>query len=274
MPRIFGYGRSSTDRQEMSCEIQRDAVELAVKQRMEGAWSGYEYMGFTADQGVSGKIPLFHRPGGQRLLRSVERGDVIVVSHNDRAFRSLADLCDTLDTFEAAGIDLCILDIDVDSTTNTGRVMLQIMASIKEFERREISRRTKDAKRLRLKQGRKASGNVPLGYKPKTKDKDSLLEADPEVRAIGAYVAQLKDEKGMGYRNISNVFREFGVCWPKSHPNRNKLITSQCALNKMYKLHHLGWPLATWDDANAMWAERNASREPAQLRRQQTSCLS
>lgn len=264
--KIIGYGRASTIRQEISCEMQQQAVEDHVQRRMQDEWSGYEYAGFVRDEGVSGSVPLFERPGGSKLLRSLNRGDLIVVSNNDRAFRSVADLCHTLSILEDGKIDICILDLQVDSTTNSGRVMLQIMASLKEFERREIQRRNRETK-AHCYRNKKACGRYsPIGWKTASKAKQADLIPCKETRAIGKYVVTLKDEHGFGFVDIGKIFMEKGVCWPSSHRNKGRIIRSTCTLSRLYRACKLGWPCCTDDELNATWRQTYASHEPAPLR--------
>jgi site-specific DNA recombinase len=55
---------------------------------------------------VSGSLPLADRPEGNRLLATAGKGDVIVVSKLDRAFRSAADALTVLEELKAQGVGL------------------------------------------------------------------------------------------------------------------------------------------------------------------------
>ena len=95
------------------------------------------------------------RPGLQLALSRLAAGDanVLVVSKLDRLSRSVIDMLGLVDKATREGWDLCILDIQLDSTTPAGRMMLTMLAAVAEFERRLIGQRTKDALAVKKSQG-------------------------------------------------------------------------------------------------------------------------
>ncbi len=108
----------------------------------------------TAEQmaGLQDQIDAFNRTGceklfteqtssvGQRheLLRAIEfvrEGDVLIVTKLDRLARSVAHLCELVRALEAKKVALRILDMGLDTATPTGRLMLNLLGSIAQFER-------------------------------------------------------------------------------------------------------------------------------------------
>src|SRR3546814_14618362 len=75
------------------------------------------------------------RPELHRLLDRLEPGDVLAVWKLDRLSRSLKDLLLILDRVEKAGAGFRSLTENIDSTTASGRMMMQILVSFAEFER-------------------------------------------------------------------------------------------------------------------------------------------
>ena len=69
------------------------------------------------------------------MLAYVREGDCIVVTKLDRAFRSVKDMVNTVDTLEKKGVSIQVLDMNLDTSTPTGKLMLNLLASIGEFER-------------------------------------------------------------------------------------------------------------------------------------------
>jgi DNA invertase Pin-like site-specific DNA recombinase len=76
-------------------------------------------------------------------LGYVRDGDVFVVTRLDRLARSVTDLRNTIDQFEAKVVGFRVLQQEIDTTTSSGRLMLNMLAAFAEFEndlRRERQR--------------------------------------------------------------------------------------------------------------------------------------
>ena len=68
-------------------------------------------------------------------LDFVRAGDVFVVTKIDRLARSVTDLCAIVKRIESKGATLRILAINLDTATPTGKLMLNVLASVAQFER-------------------------------------------------------------------------------------------------------------------------------------------
>lgn len=68
-------------------------------------------------------------------LDFLREGDTLVVTRLDRLCRSVADLVAITETLRAKGVALRILAINLDTGTSTGKLMLNLLGSIAEFER-------------------------------------------------------------------------------------------------------------------------------------------
>ena len=117
----------------------------------EAAHRGWQTVEFYVDAGVSGKT--LDRPEMNRLLSDVRRGDVVVVSKLDRLPRSLLDAVGLMDQAKRKGWWLVALDLGVDTTTPTGRLVANVMASVAEWEREVIGQRTSEAMQAAKAQG-------------------------------------------------------------------------------------------------------------------------
>lgn len=83
----------------------------------------------------------FDRPVLRECLSSLKTGDHFVFYKLDRVARSLSDLLKILDRVERAGACIRSLTEPIDTTTPTGRLMLQILGAMAEFERSLIRER-------------------------------------------------------------------------------------------------------------------------------------
>jgi DNA invertase Pin-like site-specific DNA recombinase len=80
-------------------------------------------------------------------IKSLRTGDKLVVTKLDRLARSVRHLGDLLEVLEAKGAGLVILSMggqQVDTTTATGKMMLNVMASVAQFEREMMLERQKE----------------------------------------------------------------------------------------------------------------------------------
>ncbi|SDD55719.1 Site-specific DNA recombinase [Pricia antarctica] len=84
------------------------------------------------------------RKGLKRMLEHLRDGDTVITYKNDRMFRSLRNMIDLIDVFNDKGIHFKSLsEPEFDTTSANGKFLLQIFASVAEFERNLISERTK-----------------------------------------------------------------------------------------------------------------------------------
>lgn len=80
-------------------------------------------------------------------IKSLRSGDKLVVAKLDRLARSVRHLGDLLETLEGKGAGLVILSMggqQVDTTTATGRMMLNVMGAVAQFEREMMLERQKE----------------------------------------------------------------------------------------------------------------------------------
>lgn len=96
----------------------------------------------VVDEGVSAKS--LDRPALNGLLADcrARRVSSVVVLKVDRLTRSVRDLADLLDLFEKSNVALCSLSESLDTSTASGRLMLNLLASVSQWEREAIAERT------------------------------------------------------------------------------------------------------------------------------------
>lgn len=105
-----------------------------------------------------------NRPALQELLELVRVRKVaaVVVTKVDRLSRSLRDLLELVRSFESKGVALHAVTERIDTASAAGRMMLQMLGAMGEFEREMIRERTKAAVATKRAQGL-AHGFDPLG---------------------------------------------------------------------------------------------------------------
>lgn len=79
----------------------------------------------------------------EAALDFVRDGDVFVVTKLDRLARSVAHFCEIVDLLGKKNVSLKILNINLDTATPTGKLMLNLLVSVAQFERELMLERQK-----------------------------------------------------------------------------------------------------------------------------------
>ncbi|WP_455821113.1 recombinase family protein [Pseudomonas cerasi] len=132
MSRVFAYCRVST--LDQTTENQSREIESA---------------GFTVrpqrliEEHISGSIAAGERPGFTRLLDRMENGDVLIVTKLDRLGRNAMDIRKTVEQLAASDIRVhCLALGGVDLTSPAGKMTMQVISAVAEFERDLLLERT------------------------------------------------------------------------------------------------------------------------------------
>lgn len=150
MSRVFAYCRVSTDEQTTDNQIAEIAAAgFAIEPKR------------AVVETISGSAPASERPGFAKLLDRLEPGDVLVVTKLDRLGRNAMDLRATVDKLAASGVRVhCLALGGMDLTSAAGKMTMQVIAAVAEFERDLLIERT-NAGLSRAKKAGKRFGRPP-----------------------------------------------------------------------------------------------------------------
>ncbi len=70
--------------------------------------------------------------------------DIFVVTKLDRLARSVRQLGEIIEELEGKGVGLRILSLGLDTTTATGKLMLNVLGSVAQFEREMMLERQRE----------------------------------------------------------------------------------------------------------------------------------
>jgi DNA invertase Pin-like site-specific DNA recombinase len=116
---LVGYARTSTVEQHAGFDAQKRELKAA----------GCEKLFSEQVSSVATREKL------EAALDFIREGDVLIVTKLDRLARSMRDLIEIVDRVKAKGASLRILAMNLDTNTPTGRLMLNVLGSVAEFER-------------------------------------------------------------------------------------------------------------------------------------------
>src|SRR3984885_4607048 len=194
--KAIGYVRVSTDKQAdhgVSLDAQSEKIRaIAVVHNA-------ELLDIIVDGGESAKS--LQRPGMERLIALVEAKQVqaVIVAKLDRLTRSVKDLCVLLERFERRSVALISVAESLDTSSAAGRLVLNIMTAVSQWEREAIGERTRDALRHKRSQGERV-GNIPFGSR--LGGDGQRLEPDPAEQQALAEIRRLRDD-GATLRGIA-----------------------------------------------------------------------
>lgn len=191
-PLCYGYGRHSTNKQEMTQEAQEFRVKEYWERNLRPkgiAWGGFFY-----DAATSARVPFSERDGGRIVHATVQPTDHIVVAKLDRPFRSLRDGLVSIDQWTDRGVHFHSLDLQVDTSTPMGRFFRSILLAVAELEREFAAERTRETRLARQRQGLPHSRGIPLGWKVVGKGADRRYKVDPDERALVDVMDAMRDQ--------------------------------------------------------------------------------
>lgn len=176
MGRAFAYCRVSTGDQTTANQVRE----------IEGAGFHVESKRII-EETVSGSVAAMERKGFARLVDRLEADDVLLVTKLDRLGRNAMDVRATVDSLAEAGVRVhCLALGGVDLTSAAGRMTMQVIAAVAEFERDLLIERTQAGL-----QRARASGKALGRPQSLTKvQQEEILVARREGASLGLLAAK------------------------------------------------------------------------------------
>ncbi|QOR67286.1 recombinase family protein [Cytobacillus suaedae] len=198
------YCRVSTDEQAREgVSLQEQQERLTAYCRAMG-WK--EEIKLFIDDGYSAKS--IERPQLTKLMDQVHRGLIskILVTKLDRMSRRLLDLLRIIEVFHEYDVSFVSISESFDTNTPSGRLTLQVLGAVAEFERERIRERVFENMYHAASQGKWLTQS-PYGYR--LEDKKLAIE-DSEAKIVKK-VFDLYLNKAMGYFAIAKQLNEEGI---------------------------------------------------------------
>jgi site-specific DNA recombinase len=137
----------------------------------------------------------------------VDRGEVqtVIITKLDRITRSVVDLGTLLERFKRHDVSLVSMAESLDTGSAAGRLVMNIMASVSQWEREAIAERTATALQFK-KRHHRVFNHTPFGF---TRDGDALVLCPEEQATIGRVKAWRV--AGWTLQAIADLLNEDGV---------------------------------------------------------------
>jgi DNA invertase Pin-like site-specific DNA recombinase len=186
--RAIGYVRTSTNKQDQSIDTQKTQItnwlnEKNRKLTQEGQ-KPYTLVHIFEDVGVSGKS--MQRPAFEQMQNELMKDDLVIVTTLSRLGRNAVGVMTFRDKIRSIGITLAILDLQIDTTSESGEFLFNTMAIVKDLERKSSNRRIKEVLRDMVDKGAWL-GMAPYGYTIK----DKKLYLNPAEQPVICRIREL-----------------------------------------------------------------------------------
>ena len=140
------------------------------------------------------------RPQLKQCLNYVREGDQLIVTRIDRLARSTLHLCQVAETLREKGVDLVVLDQNIDTSDATGRLLFNMLGAIGQFETEIRAERQMDGIKKAKDRG------VQFGKRPALTN-DQIAELR-EKRAQGKLIKDLMAEYSLSKATIYRYLSE------------------------------------------------------------------
>ena len=183
MSAVVGYARTSTQEQIAGFEAQKKALTDHGCSKL-----------FEEQVSAVGE-----RPELRACLDYLREGDTLIVTKLDRLARNVTHLGEIVDTLTAKGVSLRILGLGLDTATPTGKLMLNMLAAVAQFEREMMLERQREGIAKAKAEGRYK------GRKPTAMTKaDSIRQLAQEGMTKAAIAERLGVSERSVYRAIKS----------------------------------------------------------------------
>lgn len=171
----------------VSTSMQVDGYSLDAQRDKLRKYAEYEDMvvaGEYSDEGFSGKN-IQGRHEFQRMLQDIQDCkdgvEYVLVFKLSRFGRNAADVLNSLQLMQDFGVNLICVEDGIDSSKDSGKLMISVLSAVAEIERENIRTQTMAGREQKAREGKWNGGFAPYGYRL---EKGELLIAEDEVDVI------------------------------------------------------------------------------------------
>lgn len=171
----------------VSTSIQVDGYSLDAQRDKLRKYAEYEDMtvvGEYSDEGFSGKN-IKGRMEFQRMLNDIQDNkdgvSFVLVFKLSRFGRNAADVLNSLQLMQDFGVNLICVEDGIDSSKDSGKLMISVLSAVAEIERENIRTQTMAGREQKAREGKWNGGFAPYGYRL---ENGEMLIAEDEVEVI------------------------------------------------------------------------------------------
>lgn len=180
---LVGYARTSTLEQVAGLEAQVAALGAMGCEKL-----------YSEQASSVGDRPIL-----RVAMDFCREGDVLVVTKLDRLARSVRHLGEIVEALAKKAVGLRVLDLGLDTTNATGKLMLNVVGSVAQFEREMMLERQKEGIAKAKREGK---------YRGRTPSARNKTEEIVGLRASGMQNSDIARSLGISERSVYRMLKE------------------------------------------------------------------
>lgn len=212
----------------VSTSMQVDGYSLDAQKDKLRKYADFQNMiiaGEYCDEGKSGKN-VEGRPEFLRMLRDIEAEkdgvSFVLVFKLSRFGRNAADVLTSLQRMQDYGVNLICVEDGIDSSKDSGKLMISVLSAVAEIERENILVQTMEGRRQKAREGKWNGGFAPYGYKLE----DGKLLIDEKEAEVVRIIFDKYIRTTMGTSKIAAWLGDHGYTKTCRHNNKREAFTA------------------------------------------------
>ena len=221
MTKCYIYTRVST-------AIQVDGYSLDAQKDKLRKYADFQNMtiaGEYSDEGKSGKN-VDGRPEFLQMLQDIESGkdhvSFVLVFKLSRFGRNAADVLTSLQRMQDYGVNLICVEDGIDSSKDSGKLMISVLSAVSEIERENILVQTMEGRRQKAREGKWNGGFAPYGYKLE----EGQLFINEEEAEVVRIIFDKYIHTTMGSKKIADWLNAHGYFKTRRYNGKQEAFTS------------------------------------------------
>lgn len=212
----------------VSTSMQVDGYSLDAQKDKLRKYAEFQNMlvaGEYCDEGKYGKN-IEGRPEFLRMLRDIESGkdgiSFVLVFKLSRFGRNAADVLTSLQRMQDFGVNLICVEDGIDSSKDSGKLMISVLSAVAEIERENILVQTMEGRRQKAREGKWNGGFAPYGYKLK----EGQLFINEEEAEVVRIIFDKYIHTTMGSKKIADWLNAHGYFKTCRYNGKQEAFTS------------------------------------------------
>ena len=213
----------------VSTSMQVDGYSLDAQRDKLRKYAEYEDMvvaGEYSDEGFSGKN-IQGRHEFQRMLQDIQDCkdgvEYVLVFKLSRFGRNAADVLNSLQLMQDFGVNLICVEDGIDSSKDSGKLMISVLSAVAEIERENIRTQTMAGREQKAREGKWNGGFAPYGYKLVDGKLEINEEEAPAIRTI--YEQYVTTDSGAN--GIAKYLENHGISKVQRQNGKNPLFDAR-----------------------------------------------
>ena len=197
----------------VSTSMQVEGYSLDAQREKLRKYADYQEMhiaGEYSDEGKSGKN-IGGRLAFQQMLSDIASGkdsiDYVLVFKLSRFGRNAADVLSSLQIMQDYGANLICVEDGIDSSKDSGKLMISVLSAVAEIERENILVQTMEGRKQKAREGKWNGGFAPYGY---YLEKGELKIAEDEAETI-RIIFDKYINTNLGANGIAKYLNQHGI---------------------------------------------------------------